>query len=117
MIYRTLQYYTKKNYSIHFKFFIMKTIFFKTVMPLLAILFAVVSSFTVHASEMKTQQTIPGYATTNAARPCEITIICSNNPQNPVCIVIIGSVVYQVFGRVTISVPVPCTIILYRVNL
>lgn len=85
-------------------------------MPMAVILLAIGGSFVSHASGKKIQQVVPGYATTNPARPCDVSIPCSTNPANPICTLTIGTTTYQAFGRLTPTEAVPCPIVLRRVN-
>lgn len=91
----------------------MKTKYFKIVAGIAAVLFAIGGSFMSHASERTNpNQIIPGYATTNAANPCEIPVACSTTP-SAYCTISLGVFTYYAFGKLG---PAYCPVTLYRYN-
>lgn len=80
---------------------------------MVTIMLAIVGSFVSHASQKNPKAIVPGYVTTNPARPCAIITYCCDTPGNPVCTITIGSIIYQAFGKIGPSVP-PCPVVLYR---
>lgn len=79
-------------------------------MPLAAIIFAICSSFVLHASEEKTDLLVPGYIP--APYPCNISISCSDIV-GPICTVVIGGTAFQAFGKEFPADNV-CSVVVYR---
>ena len=68
-------------------------------MPAVAIILAIVGSFSSHASEKSTSAIVPGYTLLPTGTVCINIANCSNIPSPVLCSVIYQSVTYQVFGK------------------
>ncbi|GAA3586875.1 DUF6520 family protein [Flavivirga amylovorans] len=94
----------------------MKTFFFKTVLPVLALVLAITSSlaFTSTNNEVNT---VPGYIQRldqhGELKGCDESIQCSNTPSEIICTVGIIDPI-QVFGKYSPPSPTNCTKLLFR---
>lgn len=77
----------------------MKTNYFKIVMPVIAVIFAIGGSFATFASEKSTQTSVIGYVSYFTS--CDIAVACGT--LGPVCTATVGGNVYQAFGKFSIN--------------
>ena len=90
----------------------MKTNYFKIIMPIMAILFAIMGSFSSKASENKSDAYVTGYISPQWQYMCSLSVGCSSTGFQ-VCTATYGGISYQAFGK---SSPwdTVCSIFLYK---
>ena len=93
----------------------MKSIFFKIVMPVAAIILAIGSSISTHASQKRAHQFITGYINPVGSNLCSITASCTD-VGGVLCTATYQSVVYQAFGKEAPS-DSTCPVLLFRPSL
>lgn len=89
----------------------MKTNFFKIVMSVITVIFAVSESFITRASEKNTRQIIFGYVPSINGFPCTVPVACGNGFS--VCTGLVGGLPSQAFGKFHPS-DTSCPIFLFR---
>ena len=92
----------------------MKTIFFKIIIPITVIIFAIYNSFASNISEKNIDLILSGYIIPIGNTICQNITTCSS--MNPtLCSVVYQGQTYQVYGKQSPSDTV-CDIPLYRQN-
>jgi len=76
----------------------MKTNYFKMIMPIMAILFAIAGSFSSKASENKTDTYVTGYISPQWQQMCSISVGCANSGFQA-CTATYGGITYQAYGK------------------